>query len=909
MLERMAQGYLAIAASGTSTTITLTDWTLGDFHYFTYDVTGTVDAGGHTLTLPAKAFARFIKNNTTNSVTLTVSIGVGTTATIAAGKAALIFSDGSNVTKGPSTEVMAVADGGTGSTTAAAARTALGLAIGSDVQAFDTDLTALAGVTIAADQILYGSGPGAWAATSLTAFARTILDDADAATARATLGLGSIATQAANSVSLTGGSATGMTTLASATFTVTGQYSLPAADGSANQFMKTDGAGAISFGYPVIGSEQPYTFSTTTTDSDPGAGVVRLNNATPASVTEIYIDDLNAAGADIRTRIAAWDDSTSSTKGTLTITSLENPAEYICVTLTALTQPTGYSKLTVTHIDSAGTLANAENIVLSFVPTGDQGAGGDVNVQEGGAAVGTRANLNFGTPFSTTDDAGNDRVDVDLDFASQAEAEAGTAVDKPMNALRTKQAIDALVSTAGGATETTTGTDQTLTSASTRVQSITPTADLTVNLPDATTLNEGGPSFVIAHKGIGNTITVRDNGGGLIAALTTGEILTLFLRDNSTAAGGWLRGSVTQGSGFVNTATEIFNSAGTEAISACLLDTDKVLYCYRDAGASNVGNAVCVDYSGATPSIGAEVQFNADINHSSCAQIETDKAIITYNNATTSGDAVVVTASGTTLTLGTAETFESANTTVSSVTVCSTSLAIVAYCDKGNTDYITACPIAISGTTLTAGGAIQVAAEATSGTAIDAINSTQAFLAYDGPSVSKCCILTESTGLSATTPQTFLASDTDSDLDCCVLSSTRALILFKDNPTTDKPTDVVPVTLDTATPSVSVGLAVPVATADSGRSTSMPRIDRLDDDTAISITNIDNLSDVLSVQKINWNSGTPNVGAQTTFSYAIASAAQNQDLVVLSAGRYAVPYRDAGNSNYGTALIIEEFAE
>jgi hypothetical protein len=54
-------------------------------------------------------------------------------------------------------------------------------------QTLDATLTALAGLTTAADQVAYSTGVDAFSMTALTSFGRSLIDDADATTARATL--------------------------------------------------------------------------------------------------------------------------------------------------------------------------------------------------------------------------------------------------------------------------------------------------------------------------------------------------------------------------------------------------------------------------------------------------------------------------------------------------------------------------------------------------------------------------------------------------------------------------------------------------------------------------------------------------------------------------------------------------
>jgi len=127
-----------------------------------------------------------------------------------------------------------------------------------------------------------------------------------------------------------------------------------------------------------VGISVQYTFSTTTTDSDPGAGVLRLNNATQNAATVIRADLLDVNGTDWTAALASLADSTNTVKGHIRLFSVLDPARWLLFTVSAVASPTGYKNITVANVSSsaASPFANGEGLVLAFSRAGDKGASG-----------------------------------------------------------------------------------------------------------------------------------------------------------------------------------------------------------------------------------------------------------------------------------------------------------------------------------------------------------------------------------------------------------------------------------------------------------------------------------------------------------------------------------------------------
>lgn len=79
-----------------------------------------------------------------------------------------------------------------------------------DAQPLDATLTAYANASTGSNILHYFTGTDTVGTTTLTTYGRSLIDDTDAAGARTTLGLGTIATQDASNVTITGGSINGI---------------------------------------------------------------------------------------------------------------------------------------------------------------------------------------------------------------------------------------------------------------------------------------------------------------------------------------------------------------------------------------------------------------------------------------------------------------------------------------------------------------------------------------------------------------------------------------------------------------------------------------------------------------------------------------------------------------------------
>lgn len=177
-----------------------------------------------------------------------------------------------------------IAAGGTGATSASAARTALGLAIGTDVQAYSADLATYVSAPLTAAELAQLQNIGTVTISAaqwgylgdISSFGASIIDDPDAAAVRGTLGLGTASVEDVG-------------TAAGDLVQLDGSARLPAVDGSLLTNIPAIGVGQTW--QDVTGSRAASTSYQNTTGRPIEVAIVAVSTQAAGRDVEISDDD------------------------------------------------------------------------------------------------------------------------------------------------------------------------------------------------------------------------------------------------------------------------------------------------------------------------------------------------------------------------------------------------------------------------------------------------------------------------------------------------------------------------------------------------------------------------------------------------------------------------------------------
>lgn len=200
---------------------------------------------------------------------------------------------------------------------ASTVRTLLSLVPGTNVQAYDAELAAIAGLTSAADRLPYFTGSGTAALATFTSYMRTLLDDADAATAQTTLGLAIGTNVQAYHARLA--DIAGITYAQGDIFYYNGSNIVKLAAGTNGYFLKTQGAGANPVWAAIAGGGDLLASNNL---SDVANQQTALNNVTAVSAaTNEYVLTKDTATGNAIWKVAASGGVSDGDKGDITVSS------------------------------------------------------------------------------------------------------------------------------------------------------------------------------------------------------------------------------------------------------------------------------------------------------------------------------------------------------------------------------------------------------------------------------------------------------------------------------------------------------------------------------------------------------------------------------------------------------------
>ena len=354
----------------------------------------------------------------------------------------------------------------------------------------------------------------------------------------------------------------------------------------------------------------------------------------------------------------------------------------------------------------------------------------------------------------------------------------------------------------------------------------------------------------------------------------------------------------------------VFESATTDLISATFdSNLNKVVIAYQDEGNSNYGTSVVGTVSGSSISFGTPAVFrsaNSDFI-SSTFDSNSNKVVIAFRDVGNSarGKAIVGTVSGTDISFGSTEDFNSSEINSTATTFDSNSnKVVISWNDKGNSERGVSIVGTVSGTSISFGSA-EVFAGAITRDLVSTFDSNSnkvviSFRDVGNSSAGTVIIGTVSgTSISFGTEVVFQAGAGDLKEQAITFdtSSNKVVIAYANGANSDHGTAIVGTVSGT---SISFGTPVVFEAA----SVAIARMGASYDSSA---------SRVVISYRDNGNSnyGTLIVGAVSGTSISFESpvvyeAATTDDISSTfdsNSNKVVIAYQDGGNSNYGTAVV------
>jgi hypothetical protein len=527
------------------------------------------------------------------------------------------------------------------------------------VQGLDAELTAIAGLTSAADKGIQFTGSGTAGVYDLTAAGKALLDDADASAQRTTLGLGTAATQAVG-------------TSASNVVQLDGSAKLPAVDGSALTNLVAGGIinkvadGDIAIRKPVVltsaGKAKQVAETSTTNTSPTVANVTAMDGSDTTNKEPTSAYESNSGTYSI-----AYRDTSNSNYGTVVCGTWSNgtmtwgtPVAFVSAAISTFPTITAGGN----RIHVAFKAANKGQIISASISgTTPTFAAASVWGQDKSVASGGRTELGSGTidNLCAVYDTGENRI-VTF-YGDDGNSLYGTAVVSQI-------------------TNATTGA-----------------------------MTYGTPVVF-------NSSYLVMSGRGAVYDTSTSRVVVSYMDDANNKKGAAIVGQVTAGTNSIAFGSETVFATDTKWVSAVEdPNTDRIAVFYSDTSDSSKGKGIVGTVTGGTTNsiaFGSATEFEstainftsgvygASVGIGAAYEPDTHKILIAYNDGATNGQARVATVTGggtNTIAYGTEVEFTTGNSDYPAIAYdTNTNKFVVAYMDRDDSSKGKMVAATISGT-------------------------------------------------------------------------------------------------------------------------------------------------------------------------------------------------------------------